>query len=348
MIEFTNCNIDRISIHGIGNKTNGEDLTISNSIVEIGDIRARELLYKFFLSSFSDPEYYSFTFSNEDFTLNPVYIFSKVIFDNVNLFHDTTKDLAKLLYELSVHPQIKAGDLFVAYFTGISLDNIIVDGIGLFKSENKQSFLKLQSEGYSYSINHDEGINIEKLDKGCLILNTQNDKGYKICLVDKSNKSAETQYWKDDFLKVKPIANEFFQTNQFLSVAKNFVTKQFSKEFEVSRAEQIDLLNKSVEYFKLHETFDKNEFETDVFKNQEVIDSFRNFDSQFRQDNDIELSDQFDISQKAVKKQARIFKSVLKLDKNFHIYIHGDRELIQQGVDPDGRKYYKIYFKEES
>jgi len=49
-----------------------------------------------------------------------------------------------------------------------------------------------------------------------------------------------------------------------------------------------------------------------------------------------------------VKKQARIFKTVLKLDKNFRIYIHGNRELIEQGVEKDGRKYYKIYFEQES
>jgi hypothetical protein len=59
------------------------------------------------------------------------------------------------------------------------------------------------------------------------------------------------------------------------------------------------------------------------------------------------LKDNFKISQQAVKKQARVFKSVLKLDRNFHIYIHGDRELIQQGVERDGRKYYKIYYNEE-
>jgi len=39
---------------------------------------------------------------------------------------------------------------------------------------------------------------------------------------------------------------------------------------------------------------------------------------------------------------------VLKLDKNFHIYIHGDRNLIEQGEEPDGRKFYKIYYEEES
>ena len=46
-----------------------------------------------------------------------------------------------------------------------------------------------------------------------------------------------------------------------------------------------------------------------------------------------EIADNFEISAQAVKRQARIFKSVLKLDKNFHIYIHGNRELIEKGFD---------------
>jgi hypothetical protein len=58
-------------------------------------------------------------------------------------------------------------------------------------------------------------------------------------------------------------------------------------------------------------------------------------------------SQEFEIDNKAVKKQAKIFKSVLKLDKNFHIYIHGNRNLIEKGIDEDGRKYYKIFFESE-
>ena len=54
--------------------------------------------------------------------------------------------------------------------------------------------------------------------------------------------------------------------------------------------------------------------------------------------------DNFSISTSAVKYQSRVFKSVLKLDNNFHIYIHGDKELIEKGTDNDGRKYYKIYY----
>ncbi|MDR0612480.1 MAG: hypothetical protein LBG45_03165 [Dysgonamonadaceae bacterium] len=62
---------------------------------------------------------------------------------------------------------------------------------------------------------------------------------------------------------------------------------------------------------------------------------------------ELELADDFTISDSAVKKQTRIFKSVIKLDKNFHIYVHGNSDLIQQGTDENG-KFYKIYYKEEN
>ncbi len=63
---------------------------------------------------------------------------------------------------------------------------------------------------------------------------------------------------------------------------------------------------------------------------------------------DTEITDSFEISNAAVKKQARVFKSILKLDKNFHIYIHGSKEMIERGFDEEKNlNYYKVYFKEE-
>ena len=59
------------------------------------------------------------------------------------------------------------------------------------------------------------------------------------------------------------------------------------------------------------------------------------------------MKDEFDISNQAVKKQSKFFKSILKLDKNFHVYIHGNKDMIERGVESDGRKFYKIYFEKE-
>jgi hypothetical protein len=133
-----------------------------------------------------------------------------------------------------------------------------------------------------------------------------------------------------------------------MTLTKSFITDQIPNEYEVSKADQIDLLNRSVDYFKSHDTFNKEEFEQEVFQEEGVIESFRSFDEIYSDEKDIELASSFEISVQAVKKQARVFKSVLKLDKNFHIYIHGNKDLIEQGVEQDGRKYYKIYYEDEN
>ena len=137
------------------------------------------------------------------------------------------------------------------------------------------------------------------------------------------------------------------QTNEFLGIAKKYVTQQLADDFDVTKADQIDLLNRSVEYFKTNEKFEKEEFEKTVFQKEQLIKSFKSFDNSYRDNNEVEISDSFEISSQAVKKQARAFKSVLKLDKNFHIYIHGNKELIEKGVEKDGRKFYKIYYEDE-
>ncbi|MBL7890223.1 MAG: nucleoid-associated protein [Bacteroidia bacterium] len=347
MIDYSNCSIEHVSVHHIGNKTNGEDLILSKSPLDISDEQLKDLLMRFFIFPMTSNELFNFTFSNQNFKLNPLYNFAVQTFDDADSFHEQSKDISKHLFEVSNHPQIKAGDLFIAYFKGIGIDEKTVNAIGIFKSENKQSFLKLDKKGQNFLLDHEDGINIEKLDKGCLIFNTDRKNGLKICIVDKSNRSSEAQFWKDTFLMLKPCADEYHHTKQFLDITKNYVTKQLTEEFEVSKADQIDVLNRSMQYFKNHETFDKQEFEKEVLQDAGVIKSFRKYDETFREENDIELDDTFDISTQAVKKQARIFKSVLKLDKNFHIYIHGNKDLIEQGVDKDGRKYYKIYFDKE-
>lgn len=345
-LDFTQVDLQHLITHHVGNKLRDEKIILSSEVSMIAD-DTKDFLLKYFLLPIKAEEFFSFSHSVK-LDLNEVYTIVKDIFSKPKSFIPSTQSIAKLLYEQSMHPKIKEGELNIAYFSNVVLDNEVVEAIGIFKSETDTPFIKMKNEKSRFSIKHDYGFEIKGMDKGCIIFNTDPKNGYKILIVDNANKSGEAQYWKDDFLNVKPISNEFHQTNQFLGIAKNFVTKQLSEEFEVSKADKIDLLNRSVGYFKTHENFDKKEFEKEVFQDTGIIKSFRNFDSTYREENEIVLTDNFEISPQAVKKQARVFKSVLKLDKNFHIYIHGDRELIEQGVDKDGRKYYKIYYKDES
>lgn len=346
MIDYTQCSIDKVSVHHVGNKSNGEDLHISKTSLDTSDVRLRDLLVRFFLPPFTSGEFYNFTFSNEDFKLNPLYQYATQVFSDADL-HINSIHIARHLYEMSGHPQIKAGDLFVVRFSNLFIGEEKVNALGIFKSETRQPFLKLNVAQDYFSLNYEDGINIEKLDKGCLIFNTGRDSGYVVSIVDKLNKSTEAQFWKDHFLMLKPCNDDYHQTRDFLTLTRNYATKQLPEDFEVGRTGQIDVLNRSLDYFKTHETFDKQEFEQVVFQNPDMIQSFRKFDAAYREEHDVEVEGNFDISVQAVKKQSRIFKSVLKLDKNFHIYIHGDRALIEQGIDPDGRKFYKIFYQHE-
>jgi len=346
ILDFTQIELQQLITHHVGNKLRDEKFTLSSEASTVAN-DTKDFLLKYFLLPLKVEEFFSF-YHPIKLNLNEIYTIVDDIFTDQKSFINSSQSIAKLLYEQSMHPKIKEGELNIAYFSNIFLDDEVVEAIGIFKSETHVPFIKMKSHKSKFNINHDYGFEIKGMDKACIIFKTDKKQGYKILILDNTNRSIEAQYWKDDFLKVKPIGDEFYQTNQFLGITKNFVTKQLSQEFDMSKADKIDLLNRSVEYFKTHEKFDKKEFETEVFKDKGIIKSFHNFDSIYRNDNDIEQANAFEISSQAVKKQARVFKSVLKLDKNFHIYIHGDRQLIEQGVDKDGRKYYKIYYQQES
>ena len=348
MIDYENSVIEKVSVHHVGNKNLEEELIVSKSPLDINDDRLRELLLKYFCAPFTSNEYYSFASETEELDSNRIYKLASQIFDNESDFHNISKNIAAHLFESSDHPHIKSGDLFIVYFSDMCVVDEVVNAIGIFKSENKQPFLKVAETDRMFSLNHEEGINIDKLDKGCIIFNTFRDTGYKISVVDKTGKSKEAHFWNDKFLMIHPCDDDYHQTKDFLDLTKEYVSNQLIEDFDISKTDQIDMMNRSLDYFKTHDNFDKNEFENEVFQEQEKIDSFRNYDNAYREENAIQAYDSFAISPQAVKKQSKIFKTVLKLDKNFHVYIHGNRNLIEQGVEHDGRKYYKLFYDNES
>ena len=345
MIDTSQSIIHTVSVHIVGNSGRQEELKLSERPLNIEGDMLKKLLLTYFLSNFNAPEYYNFTFSNDDLTLNPIFRLAKEIFDHGDTLHVNSINIAKHLYTSSQHPNIKSGDLYVAHFSGVTLDNRSLEAVGIFKSE-KETYLKLRSESDQFNLGADEGVNIRKLDKGCLILNVAPAEGYKILIVDNANKS-DAQFWKHDFLNVKPWSDAFHHTHNFMNLTRQYVGDKLDEEFSVSKADKIDLLNRSMNFFKSREQFNQTEFEAQVLSDADVIESFRNYERTFMADTDI--AGNFEISAQAVRRQARVFKSVLKLDKNFHIYIHGNRELIEKGFDEiRNRHYYKIYFDQES
>ena len=336
--------ICNITVHFVGNKSTDEWLLLSKTNLIIDD-DIKAALEKYFLDSFSTDEYFQL-YHDSGLEYNVVYGAVGKIFDNPEYLFEQSVNLAKHLYEQSTHPKIKGGEFYTVYFKDCILDGDTVDAIGLFKSENKDTFLKVHREGGNFNLESEQGINIKKLDKGCLIFNKDRENGYVVAVVDNTNRGVDAQYWIDDFLHVRQRKDEYANTENVMAMAKQFITKELPKEFEVPKADQIDLLNRSLQFFKEKDTFDIEDFANEVIEQPEVIESFKHYKKAFEEERAMEIDDSFAISQHAFKKQQRSYKRIIRLDKKIQIIIDGNRDHVEQGEDEKG-KYYKVYYSTE-
>jgi hypothetical protein len=351
MISYFEAVLNTLSIHLPGNKLLDEKYKLSAQPFTIEDDTLNQILLQYFLSPFEKVnEIYRLSHPTNDLQLNEVYHFAEKIFAEPETFHENSEQITRHLYEVSNHPKIKSGELYVVYFTGVQIDGELFDALGIFKSESKETYLKVYPDKDGFDIQYEqEAINIKKLDKGCLIFNTEKEEGYKVAVMDHTNKGSEAVYWIDEFLKLTIRNDNYNQTSNTLSIYKDFVTQKLDDVYDITRAQKIDMLNRSMNYFKEKDAFDIDEFSNEVIGDAKGIDSFKEYKKNYEQEYETEIADTYTISAEAVKKQARNYKSVLKLDKNFHIYIHGNNELIEKGFDEKkNMNYYKVYFREEN
>lgn len=345
-IAYSETRINNLSLHFVGNSFHNEPLTIGNTSLQFSE-EVEQYLITYFLSSFKQNELYQFSHET-DLSLNEIYAYASSIFNHPDGLQIQSINIAKHLYEQSTHPNTKGGELYVVYFENVMLEGEIMNAIGIFKSENKDKFLKIKSGEKGFEISSNEGININKLDKGCVIFETDKENGFVLGVVDNTNKGSDAKYWFDQFLHVEQRNDSYFQTENVMAMTKAFITKELPKEFEASKADQVDLLKRSVAYFKEQEEFDLSEFANTVMSQPDIIEHFEGFKTAYATERAISMEDKFDLNEKAVKKKQTVFKSVIKLDKNFHIYVHGNRDKIERHTDSDGNKYYKLYFDEET
>jgi hypothetical protein len=332
MIEIEETIIDKLIFHKISSNDNLS--VINDKLYEYDNGEEETVLKNIFLKPFlSQSSTYEFK-HDIDLDLNPLFQLSKDIYNGED-FIEKSKDIFTHLKTVSKHPNIKDGDLFIVKYEDIIFNNGYYEAVGIYKIENKENFIEIEKNN---TLKFKKGIGNKKLDKACLILFA--DEPYTIFIIDNANK--DTEYWKDDFINVKSKNDFVNNTNNFLQLTQNFAHNS-----GLPKVDQIDLLNKSIGFFKEKDSFNLDEFTNEVMQQPDIIQSFTQYKSEYQKEFELDIADNFTISDSAVKKQARIYKSVIKLDKNFDIYIHGNRNLIEQGADENGT-FYKIYYKEEN
>ena len=246
----------------------------------------------------------------------------------------------------------------------------LCNAIGIFKAENRDVFLKTTSSDNGVDLLTEEGINIKTLDKGAMILDTGREEGYRVFVVDKASRNTEAQYWCDEFLQIERVHDNAFHTSSYLDMMVDFCEDIVSKD--TNRKEQVDFLNKSLDFFNKKETIDWNEFDAEVLAGYEAEneafdedgavqgesrafrDEFDRYKSKFEVRNAIEPQDGFAVSKPAIAKAKRRFKTLIKMDTEIELKIKpisedADNPFVERGYDEEkGMHYYTVYFNHES
>ena len=349
MINLYNTHIDSLSIHRVGNKSRNEAILLSETPHEADD-ELTPLLKEFFLKPFRDKEENYFHFTHEsDLEFHDLFLMVSSIFDNPDSIHEVSKKITRHLFDQSMHPHIKSGEVYIAYLEGLQIDNEKVDGVGIFKSELKQDFLQFAEGENQLLAQLQQGVNLNKLDKGAIIFNVEKEEGYKILSVD-SNRY-DTRYWLENFLGVDAFADENFFTKRYLKFCQDFA-KDVVLPAE-DKKEEVLFMNRAVNHFAKNDQFEESAFMNDVIENPELIPEFRHYKTERAPKYSIEDLTTFPIANTAVTAARKKIKNVISLDTNIQIkmdFINPEsaERFVEKGWDEEKQMYYYlVYFNQE-
>jgi len=331
--------------HRVGNKSRGEGVGFSTK--EIDAASFADVLNKLLSKSFKTDDYYYFD-GDYDLDSNPVYSFIKSIFNNPKDFKSQSNHIAKHLYESSVHPKVKTGEMCVFYMSDVDYNESKVDALAIIKSESHQEVLQLNWGENGFEAQKTTGISLSKIEKGAFIYNVSHEKGYVVSIVDKVSRNDDSKYWKDTFLRVKSYNSSRQQTLNLVDVCNEFVKTIISKDETLPRLEKAMIGSRAKEVLLNNESdsMTLKDYAAAVFKNHSLESKFTSF---------VESSDKADeidvetiiIDRRALNKKKSIM-STIKLDDNFELYVNGAEDRIIKGYDPDAAlNYYKLYFEKE-
>ena len=122
----------------------------------------------------------------------------------------------------------------------------LAEALGIYKVENKESFVESSLRGGKGELKFGEASAAASNDKACLIVFT--NEPFTVFSIDHAPVDAE--YWKNDFLNIQLKQDPLNNTNRLMSLTKSFITDSLPEQFEIEKADQIDLLNRSVKYFQ--------------------------------------------------------------------------------------------------
>jgi hypothetical protein len=333
----------------IGNPQREEPLQTSKEVFEIAE-KDQETLTAIFLKPFKNLIGHRFTHhaSLEQHELNTC---AKAIFADEDALLERGIEIARRLYAKSNHPNIKAGDLCIALLKEAHVEGELVNGLCILKSDSVTPFLTITARNGDLRLSTEQGINPEKIDKGCLILNYWPEKGYYVLTFDRSG--GDTRFWVREFLGVEAVPDSAFLTNTYAKMAVSFLEEQKPAEDDDTPPwEAATAAKDALDYFEQRETFELQDFEREVLKNPEMISQFEEHRARVEEEQGRPLETSFEISKKDVTKAKKRISAVLKLDTGVEIHVKPaageEQPVLERGYDGrKGMKFVKVYYNKD-
>lgn len=329
--------IELATIQVVGNKTRGEGMSGALALADVSE--SSDFLIKLIEKSFTMDDLKCFSYI-ESVVLNPVYQFATKIFDDKEAFLKQSVNMATYLYDQSVHPNIRSGELYVLLMECEYKKNA-VEAIAILKSEKKDPFLATDNDGREISVRTIYGTGLKGLDKGCLILNIDRENGYVVGTVDNTNNGSDAQYWTDSFLHVKDCDDDYHQTVKLMDMCKRFVKQQD----DISDVERAIAAKRTADVFAAGETIQVDSLADMICQDDKQKQEFAAYREAFEIQNG-GFADEVNVVKKAAIRKPVTKMTTLKLGADFEVKVLNPEAKIEGGIDKkSGKKYYTLYYE---
>lgn len=322
-------------VQRVGNKSNEDGVSFSDSLCQLDGVE--EYLLEVINASFKFDDWRQFYYI-DDLELNPAYRFVSKIFENESAIIKQANNLARHLYEQSIHPNIKIGEFYVVLLEGCEVDGVETNAIGLFKSELHETVLTVKMENNRLVLSPEIGMSLKKLEKGCIVFNVEKEKGYKVVVVDNTLSNKDAHYWVDNFLHVRNCDDDYHQTERLTEMCKKFV----EKVSEQSAVDGAIIAKKATELLKSEEKLTVDNLPELLCQNDEQKVEFAAYRKSFEEENGA-LNDEVVLVKKAVNYKPVTRMNTLRVGDEFDVKVLNPEARMEQGSDDKG-KFWKLYY----
>lgn len=352
MFHFAEARIRKMTVNIVGNKLRDEGFLLSENVQDIGSGELQELLYRYFTASFKDEANHKF-YHDVDLSFNEIYSYVSNIFARIDEdgFVEMSHNISRYLYENSLHPRIKKREVYIVHFENCYLDEKYVEAVGIFLSENKDFYLRVNPQLRGVTLDYETGTNVNKLDKGCIVFNVDREQGYRVAIVDIANRGQDAHYWRDRFLKVEEREIPTVFTGNLVKFVSSFANSEDREDGDRTRSMQLQ--NDALNYLRSNQQFDLQAFANEVLEENE-IGRFLEQRAAYEESRKVTIGDNFTIEPKVVEREIKKVKFKLILDRKIEVRFldlipkESYEELIDKGYDEvRGKKFLRIFYSNE-